>query len=136
MLMMTVKVISFNYSNYAVLMTSIEIWLREGKYIFPMVVNEQFKTMVYVTIKRLQAGNMSSGHLHEVAARIKSKQPAALHVHCLSHSLNLCLQDAAHTCAIVRDKLELVMELYKLIKYFPKCISLFEAMKSQTSPNR
>ena len=46
MLIMTVKAISFNYSNYAVLMTSIEIWLREGKYIFPMVVNEQLKMMV------------------------------------------------------------------------------------------
>ena len=31
-----------------------------------------------------------SGHLGGVATRIKSEQPAALHVHCLAHCLNLC----------------------------------------------
>ena len=97
---------------------------------------ECLPNLLYVITKQLQAANMSSGHLHGVAACIKSKQPAALHVHCLSHSLNLCLQDAAHTCTIVRDTLGLVMELYKLIKYFPKCASLFEAVKSQMSPKK
>ena len=40
------------------------------------------------------ASNMS-GHLRGVPAQIKSEQSAALHVHCLAHCLNLCLQDAA-----------------------------------------
>ena len=80
------------------------------------------------------ASNMS-GHLRGVAARIKSKQPAALHVHCLAHCLNLCLQDAARICSHVRDALELIIELVKLIKYSPKRSSLFQSLKSQVSPD-
>ena len=51
------------------------------------------------------AANMSD-HLHGVAARIKSEEPAGLHVHCLSHCLTLCLQDVTHTCTIVRNTLD------------------------------
>ena len=48
------------------------------------------------------AANMS-GHVRGVAARMKEKNNSALHVHCLAHSLNLCLQDAARTCVPIRD---------------------------------
>ena len=80
------------------------------------------------------AANMS-GHLHGVAATIKSEQPAALHVHCLAHCLNLCLQDAGRNCTLVRDTLLLVRELVQLIKFSPKRSHLFEAIKAQTSPD-
>lgn len=52
-----------------------------------------------------------SDHLHSVASRFKEEEPAALYVYCLAHSLNLCLQDASLLCSLVRDSLELVMEL-------------------------
>lgn len=58
-----------------------------------------------------------SGHLRGVAAQIKSEQPAALHVHCLAHCLNLCLQDAARICSHIRDAPEMIIQLVKLIKY-------------------
>ena len=80
------------------------------------------------------ASNMS-GRLNGVAARIKSEQPSALHVHCLAHSLNLCLQDAARTCTYVRDALELTREIVILIKCSAKRSHLFEIMKSQLSPD-
>ena len=67
-----------------------------------------------------------SGHLRGVAAQFKAEEPAALHVHCLAHSLNLCLQDASQGCSSVHDSLELVMELEKLIKFSPKHTTLFE----------
>lgn len=38
------------------------------------------------------ASNMS-GHIRRVAAGLKQEESAALHVHCLAHSLDLCLQD-------------------------------------------
>ena len=41
-------------------------------------------------------------------------------MHCFAHSLNLCLQDAAKLCVIVRDCLGLVGEMLQLIKYSPK----------------
>ena len=80
------------------------------------------------------ASNMS-GHLCGVAAQIKRKQPAALHVHCLAHCLNLCLQDAARICSHVHDALEQIIELVKLIKHSPKRSALFQSLKSQVSPD-
>lgn len=80
------------------------------------------------------AANMA-GHVSGVAARIKSEQPSALHVHCLAHCLNLCLQDASRTCTIVRDTLDIVTELAKLIRNSAKRSSLFESIKSQMSPD-
>ena len=79
------------------------------------------------------AANMS-GRLREVAARIRNEQPKALHVHCLAHCLNLCLQDTARICTIVRDTLQLVIEVVNIIKYSPKRSSFFHTVKSQLSP--
>ena len=79
------------------------------------------------------AANMS-GRLHGVATRFKEEEAAALHVHCLAHSLNLCLQDACRSCNSVRDSLQLVMEIIKLIKFSPKRTTLFNTIKSQLSP--
>ena len=70
------------------------------------------------------AANMQ-GSKTGVAARILQKQPAALPVHCLAHSLNLCLQDAARKLPTLRDALELCREIYKLIEFSPKRSFLF-----------
>ena len=45
------------------------------------------------------------------------------------------LQDAARICLLVRDALEQIIELVKLIKYSPKRSSLFQSLKSQVSPD-
>ncbi len=50
---------------------------------------------------------------------------AALPVHCLAHSLNLCLQIAAGQVPFIRDAIDLVSEIVKLIKYSPKRKQLF-----------
>ena len=55
-------------------------------------------------------------------------------MHCLAHSLNLCLQDAARTCTYVRDALELTREIVLLIKCSAKRSHSFETMKSHLSP--
>ena len=74
-----------------------------------------------------------SGRIRVVATRFK-EEPAALYVHSLAHSLNLCLQDASRSCNSVRDSLQLVMEIIKLIKFSPKRTTLFNMIKSQLSP--
>ena len=51
-------------------------------------------------------------------------------MHCLAH----CLQDTARICTIVRDTLQLVIEVVKIIKYSPKRSSFFHTVKSQLSP--
>ena len=52
------------------------------------------------------AANMS-GCIRGVATLVKEIQPAAIHVHCLAHSLNLCLQDTARVCLSIREALHL-----------------------------
>ena len=55
------------------------------------------------------------GHLTGVATQLRQIEPTALQVHCFAHSLNLCLQDAAKLCVIVRDCLGLVGEKHVAI---------------------
>ena len=60
-----------------------------------------------------------------VATRIKNDTPQALPVHCLAHSLNLCLQDAGRQIKLLRDAIDIVREIVQLIKYSPKRKHLF-----------
>ena len=60
-----------------------------------------------------------------VATQIRRKNAAALPVHCFAHSLNLCLQDAGRQISLLRDALDTVREIGKLIKFSPKRSHLF-----------
>ena len=60
-----------------------------------------------------------------LATIIKNDAPAALSVHCLAHSLNLCLQDTGRQNHLLRDGMDIVREIVKLINYSPKCKHLF-----------
>ena len=75
-----------------------------------------------------------SGHLNGVAARIKIEQLSALFVHCLTHSLNLCLQDVSRISTHIHKALDLVNELAKFVELSPKRHHLFETIKAQVSP--
>ena len=74
------------------------------------------------------------GHLTGVATQLRQIEPTALQVHCFAHSLNLCLQDAAKLCVIVRDCLGLVGEMLHLIKYSPNRYLVFEKCQKEFSP--
>ena len=65
------------------------------------------------------ASNMMD-HLCGVATQIQAEETTAISIHCLAHSLNLCLQDAAKKCLPVRNAFDIVMEISKLIRYSPK----------------
>ena len=60
------------------------------------------------------------GRLSVVAARIRKDVPRALPVHCLAHSLNLCLQDSGRKITLLRDELDIVREIVQLINKSPK----------------
>ena len=60
-----------------------------------------------------------------LATRICKEIPAALPVHCLAHSLNLCLQDASRKVTCLRDAIAISREICKLIKFSPKRKHLF-----------
>ena len=78
------------------------------------------------------ASNMM-GHLRGVATQIKAEEATAISVHCLAHCLNLCLQDVARKCSPVRNVLNMVMEISRLIKYSPKRTLVFEQCKQDMS---
>ena len=54
----------------------------------------------------------------------KNEVPAVLPVHCLAHSLNLCLQDVARQVELLQDAMDVVREIVGLIKFSPKCTHL------------
>ena len=66
-----------------------------------------------------------------VVAQVLSENAAALPLHCFAHSLNLCLQDAGRQIKLLRDALEIVKEMGKLIKFSPKRAHLFSQKLSE-----
>ena len=52
-----------------------------------------------------------------------------------AHCLNLCLQDAAKVCTIVRDSLGLIGEISQLINYSPKRSFIFSKCKDELCPH-
>ena len=67
-----------------------------------------------------------------VAARFLDENPAAIPVHCFTHSLNLCLQDVGRNIVCIRDALETVKEISKLIQFSPKRLHLFSSTLHQS----
>ena len=63
-----------------------------------------------------------------MATLVQEIQPAAIHVHCLAHSLNLDLQDTVHICLFFRHALHLMMELNQLIKWSLKMSSFLQGL--------
>ena len=76
------------------------------------------------------ASNMA-GHISGVSTRIAMEEPKAVYIHCLAHSLNLCLQECARYCDCVKDALSLASDLATLIRASPKRLALFKNLKSE-----
>ena len=70
------------------------------------------------------AANMQ-GVRNGVATQVQAEVPAAIPIHCLAHCLQLALQETTRKCKAVRDTLELVKEIVKLIKFSPIRSTLF-----------
>ena len=116
-------------------------WIRDKRYLSPLIINELITSMGLSVLRSLLtrcslplpmcrgqaldgASNMQ-GQRNGLATKIKRDVPAALSLHCLAHCLNLCLQDAGRKLTILRDALELVREIAKLIRFSPKRAHLF-----------
>ena len=79
------------------------------------------------------AANMQGHHRSGVATRFLAINPAAVPVHCYTHSLNLCLQDIGRNIICIRDALELVREVGKLINLSPKWLHLFSTKLDESN---
>ena len=74
-----------------------------------------------------------AGHLNGVVARILKEAPKTHYVHCLPHSLNLCLQDCTSTCTAVKESLLVVTKLSTLVYEPAKCLASFRNIQYQSS---
>ena len=77
------------------------------------------------------AANMQ-GKRKGLATLIRNEVPAALPVHCLAHSLNLCLQDVTRKVQLLRDAIDIVREIEGLINNSPKQEHLFNEILLQS----
>ena len=80
------------------------------------------------------AANMS-GIRNGVQALFKKEVHQALYVHCLAHSLNLCLKDVTNKCELIRDVMSFIYELAQLFKLSPKRLTLFNSLRKEVSVN-
>ena len=80
------------------------------------------------------ASNMS-GINNGVQALFKAEAKKVLYVHCLAHSLNLCLKDVTNTCEVIRDVLNFIYELTQLIKMSPKRLTFFDSLRREVTIN-
>ena len=80
------------------------------------------------------AANMA-GYLNGVAVKIQSEEPSALFVHCLGHSVNLCLQECGKIAKCIRDAISIVRELYNITRMSPKRLAQFNHLKAHALPN-
>uniref|UniRef100_H3AN92 DUF4371 domain-containing protein n=1 Tax=Latimeria chalumnae TaxID=7897 RepID=H3AN92_LATCH len=60
------------------------------------------------------------------ATLLKKENPKALSIHCLNHSLNLVLQEAAKSCLMVRSALEAVHKVHNIIHASAKKLAIFK----------
>ena len=75
-----------------------------------------------------------SGHLNGVAAKIQGEQPKAQYIHCVAHSLNLCLQDCRQNYKTVREALTVTTELASIIRTSPKRLAQFCHLQEELCP--
>lgn len=78
------------------------------------------------------ASNMS-GPNNGVQALVKGENSKALYVHCLAHSLNLCLKDVTNTCVLIRNIMDFIFSLVQLIHFSPKRPFFFWIRLGKTS---
>ena len=79
------------------------------------------------------AANMA-GSRNGTATQICQAEKCAVFKHCYGHALNLAVADVKQI-KLVRDGLDTVGEILKLLKYSPRCDSLFKQLKVSMFPN-
>lgn len=76
------------------------------------------------------ASNMS-GAKKGVAANITKQEPRAIYTHCYGHAINLAVGDTVKRSKVMRDSLDTVFEMSKIIKYSPRRDTILEQLKRE-----
>ena len=71
-----------------------------------------------------------AGCRNGVSTKLLAKERRALYTHCYGHSLNLAVQDAVKANPNIRDALDTIEEMSKLIKKSPRRQVIFQKVKN------
>ena len=66
-----------------------------------------------------------------VAKKLRDEEPCALYMHCHSHALNLATGDAIKKCKVIKDSLDVIFEVLKLVKFSPKRSAELEKLRNE-----
>ncbi|XP_052818330.1 zinc finger MYM-type protein 1-like [Mya arenaria] len=80
------------------------------------------------------ASNMS-GTKRGVATNITAEEPRAIYTHCYGYALNLAVGDTIRGSKVMRDSLDALHEISKLVKFSPKRDGQFEELRMEMSPD-
>jgi hypothetical protein len=75
-----------------------------------------------------------AGSRSGVAKMILNEEPRALYTHCYGHALNLACGDTIKRSKIMKDALDIVYEISKLIKKSPRRDAIFSKLKQEVAP--
>ena len=133
---LSIRWVDCDYTVYEDLIGLIEVDKTDAVTLTGVIKDALLRMMIPLNQCRGQAFDGASnmaGHLNGVAARIIKESPKAHYVHCLAHSLNLCLQDCARAYQTIKESFLLVSELSTLIRASPKRLALFKSIQQQFS---
>ncbi|XP_041369742.1 zinc finger MYM-type protein 1-like [Gigantopelta aegis] len=77
-----------------------------------------------------------SGAKKGVAVNISSRESRAVYTHCYGHALNLAVSVSVKGFKVMRDSLDSVYEISKLIKYSPRRDTKLEELKTEMNPDK
>ena len=75
-----------------------------------------------------------SGRHSGVATQVRAKEPRAMYIHCMAHSLNLAVQDTCRSIQVMSEAFDVVLELSKVFKYSAKKKAMLLKLKSELAP--
>ena len=70
----------------------------------------------------------------ELSKLVQDEEPRAVYTHCYGHALNLACSDSVKRCKLMKDALDIVYEITKVIKKSPQCDFTFHSLKEEISP--
>ena len=75
------------------------------------------------------------GANNDVAANITSKETRAVYTNCYGHAVNLTVGDTVKRSKVMRNSLNTVFPMSKLIKYPPRRDTILEPLMRETAPD-
>ena len=132
---MTIQWVDKKYQVHEDTLGLKELWDTKAETIHHEIKGILIRCALPISQCRGQAYDGARGVRNGVQAIFKQQEPWALYVHCLAHSLNLCVQDVSKVCRLIRNTMNFIHDLIQLIKFSPKRLTIFESLRKDVALN-